>query len=371
MNCPNCGNATTITVGQKFCAKCGANLDAPSVTAATRPTAGSASPAIVEAPYSGFWRRAWAFLIDSFLFYFVFLIALLVVGAIARTASGKSGGLGSREIVVIGLVLVAFLAPWLYHALMESSSVQATVGKLAAGIKVTDEAGRRTTFGRATGRYFAHIVTGFTFGVGYAMVVFTRRRQALHDMMSGSLVVRRVFSTADIEAAGPAPRVSPVLATFAVLGIVLLGPFGVGIFAAIAIPAYQDYTIRSQVVEGLNAAASYKTAVAESIVQGRPLSALNSEQLQLPETGEWKYVRSIRVVSGIVEITYGGSANKLIAGKALLLVPATAGAGRSVAWACGHHEPPDGFRPVITKDLSEYTTVVDKFLPLLCRGGGR
>jgi type IV pilus assembly protein PilA len=189
-------------------------------------------------------------------------------------------------------------------------------------------------------------------------------------MIAGTLVVRRGFSPEYIEAAGPAPRVSPVLATFAVLGVLLLGPFGIGVLAAIAIPAYQDYTIRVQVTEGLNVAAPYKVAIAESVAQGQPLSALNSEQLQLPETGHWNYVRSIRVVSGIIEITYGGSANNLISGKTVLLVPAMADAGQTVAWACGHHGPPDGFSPATTKDLSEYTTVADKFLPMLGKAGG-
>jgi uncharacterized RDD family membrane protein YckC len=368
MYCPNCGNAITdpVTVGHRFCAKCGANLDAPGLAPATRTPGSSATAAAPEAPYSGFWRRVWARLIDGVVFYVAFVAVIVVVAAVA----GKTGGLGGRGVVVVATLAAFLLAPWLYHALMESSSVQATVGKLAAGIKVTDEAGRRTTFGRATGRYFAHMLTGLTLGVGYAMVVFTRRRQALHDMIAGSLVVRREYSPEYIEAAGPASRVSPVLATFAVLGMVLLGPFGVGILAAIAIPAYQDYTIRSQVFEGLNAATPYRAAVTESILQGQPPSALNSEQMQLPEASQSVYVRSIRVVSGIIEITYGGSANKLISGKRVLLVPATAGGGRSVAWACGHHAPPDGFTPLITKDLSEYTTVADRLLPMACRPGG-
>lgn len=363
MYCPNCG--TAVAAGQKFCAKCGAHLDAPSVAAAATPS--TASTAVAgETPYSGFWRRAGAWIIDCIAFYLAILVVGVVVGVVTRAVAGKSAGLGVREMVVF----VCLFVPWLYYALMESSSAQATLGKLVAAIKVTDEAGGRITFGRATGRYFAHILTGFTLGVGYAMVVFTRHRQALHDMIAGTFVVRREFSSEYIEAAGPAPRVSPVLATFAVVGVVLLGPCGIGILAAIAIPAYQDYTIRAQVTEGLNAAAPYKAAIAESIVQGQPLSALNSEQLQLPETGRWNYVRSIRVVSGIIEITYGGSANNFISGKTVLLVPATADGGQTVAWACGHHAPPDGFRSVTAKDLSEYTTVADKFLPMLCKSGG-
>lgn len=363
MYCPNCG--TAIASGQKFCAKCGANLETSNVRSATPIPAGSTSSS-GEAPYSGFWRRAWAWLIDCVVFYLAILMVGVIVGVVAAAVSGKSAGLGVRELIIVGFLFV----PWLYYALMESSSIQATLGKLAAGIKVTDEVGSRITFGRATGRYFAHILSGFTLGVGYAMVVFTRHRQALHDIIAGTFVVRRGFSAEYVRTAGAAPSVSPVLATFAVLGIVLLGPFGIGILAAIAIPAYQDYTIRVQVTEGLNAAASYKTAIAESMAQGQPLAALSSEQLQLPETGQWKYVRSIRVFSGIIEITYGASANNLISDKTVLLVPATADGGRTIAWTCGHHATPPGFTAVTEKDLSEYTTVADKFLPTLCKPGG-
>src|SRR5579863_8192625 len=188
MYCPNCG--TAVAAGQKFCAKCGAQLDAPSVAAAAPP---STAPTAVagETPYSGFWRRAGAWIIDCIAFYLAILVVGVVVGVVTRAVAGKSAGLGVREMVVF----VCLFVPWLYYALMESSSAQATLGKLVVGIKVTDEAGGRITFGRATGRYFAHILTGFTLGVGYAMVVFTRHRQALHDMIAGTFVVRREFSS--------------------------------------------------------------------------------------------------------------------------------------------------------------------------------
>ena len=78
-----------------------------------------------------------------------------------------------------------------YYALMESSANQATVGKMALGIRVTDLAGNRLTFGRATARHFGKIISGLTLGIGYLMVAFTPSKQALHDIMAGCLVVNR------------------------------------------------------------------------------------------------------------------------------------------------------------------------------------
>ena len=90
---------------------------------------------------------------------------------------------------VLGAVLAVF-AGWLYFALMESSASQATIGKTACGLRVTDESGRRISFGRATGRYFAKIVSALIFLIGFMMVGWTRRKQGLHDLIAGTLVVK-------------------------------------------------------------------------------------------------------------------------------------------------------------------------------------
>jgi uncharacterized RDD family membrane protein YckC/Tfp pilus assembly major pilin PilA len=360
MYCPNCG--TAVSESQRFCANCGTSLQ----TAKQAPISVFDSPpspsiAAVEPPYAGFWRRAWAWLIDYVVFTLVFYVLALIIGAAGVALVGKSAGIGVREIAIVGFLVF----PWLYYAGMESSVIQATVGKLVAGIKVTDLSGKRVTFARATGRYFAHILSGLTLGVGYAMVVFSSHRQALHDMVAGTLVVRKRFPQDYIATAGLAPRVSPWLATVAVVGVLLFGPFGIGILAAIAIPAYQDYMVRAQVAEGLGLAAPYQAAVVEAVAQGQSLASLTTEQLQLPETGQWRYVDSIRVVSGIVVVTYG-AANNLIAGKSVLLIPGTDDRG-AIVWTCGHSKLAPGITPVTTKNLGEYTTVANKYLPLACK----
>lgn len=74
---------------------------------------------------------------------------------------------------------------------MENSATQGTLGKLALGIKVTDLNGRRIGFGRATGRHFGKFISTLTLLIGYIMVAFTQKKQGLHDMMAGCLVVNR------------------------------------------------------------------------------------------------------------------------------------------------------------------------------------
>ncbi|MFY9676334.1 MAG: RDD family protein, partial [Terriglobales bacterium] len=88
-----------------------------------------------------------------------------------------------------GVLFVLTLgASWLYEALMESSSYQATLGKMIFGMKVTDLYGNRISFARATGRHFAKIVSGLLLCIGFIMVGLTERKQGLHDMMAGTLV---------------------------------------------------------------------------------------------------------------------------------------------------------------------------------------
>ena len=92
--------------------------------------------------------------------------------------------------IAVSWVFASWLViPWLYWALMESFSKQATLGKRALGILVTDIEGRRISFGRATVRYWAKIISSLTLLIGFIIAGFTSRKQALHDIISGCLVV--------------------------------------------------------------------------------------------------------------------------------------------------------------------------------------
>jgi uncharacterized RDD family membrane protein YckC len=76
---------------------------------------------------------------------------------------------------------------------MESSQYHATLGKMLLGLIVTDDQGRPITFGRATGRFFSKLISRFTLGIGYIMAGFTQRKQALHDLIANTLVVRKML----------------------------------------------------------------------------------------------------------------------------------------------------------------------------------
>ena len=138
--------------------------------------------------YAGFWRRAGALTIDVIIFgIFQAILMIVVIGSVTVSEpSDEAAGAAA-----IGLNIVVIVAAWLYFALMESSSKQATVGKMMIGAVVTDLDGNRISFGRASGRYFGKFVSGIILGIGYIMAVFTQRKQALHDIMAGCLVVRK------------------------------------------------------------------------------------------------------------------------------------------------------------------------------------
>lgn len=312
----------------------------------------------MDQPYAGFWRRFGGLVIDA-LVLFVILVLIAVI-LLRLLPAGPGGSLGAWTL------LTDLIVPWLYYAGMESSGLQATVGKLAVGVKVTDVEGRRISFLRATGRYLAHIVSALTLCIGYAMVVFTRKRQALHDMIAGTLVVLRSYSQEQVAVAGPAPEVSGWVTAGAILGVLFFGPFGVGVLAGISVPAYQDYTIRAQVTDGLAAAAPYKVAVNEAFAAGKPLSTLTTDQLGLSISAGSHFVQSIEVTSGFIAITYGDRANASIAGKRLLLRPGTTGNKQNLIWVCGRQPAPEEVTgPPGDADLS--TTVADRYLPALCR----
>ena len=152
--------------------------------------------------YAGFWKRFLAHIIDQFVVGIAEAIVLiplfLVVGLGAVGASASEDFEGDPDMFMALLagpimlaIVIAVVGTWLYYALMESSKLQGTLGKMALSIKVTDLAGNKLSFGRATGRYFAKIISGLIMGIGYIMAGFTQQKQALHDIIASCLVVNK------------------------------------------------------------------------------------------------------------------------------------------------------------------------------------
>lgn len=145
--------------------------------------------------YAGFWKRFVAWFVDSIIMMMAGGCIQFMIGAMIGVAVGVNGGdldtpNANMTFQLIG-TLVGTIVGWLYYALFESSQYQATPGKMLIQIKVTDMSGGRISFARATGRYFAKFLSTFTLGIGYIMAGFTEKKQALHDMVAGCLVVNR------------------------------------------------------------------------------------------------------------------------------------------------------------------------------------
>jgi uncharacterized RDD family membrane protein YckC len=199
MNCPSCG--ATTKDGSAFCGSCGKPIVGYSVgQSPAGASAGGAYVAAGAAPrgdtgrYAGFWLRFVAVIIDGLILGIPFMIIWFVTIGSAFPALMHTQD--PRVVLMVLLPRIFLLgmlglaSRWLYWALMESSTWQATLGKKALGIYVTDLEGRRISFGRATGRFFAKLISGFALWIGYIMAGFTEKKQALHDMIAGCLVQR-------------------------------------------------------------------------------------------------------------------------------------------------------------------------------------
>jgi len=138
----------------------------------------------------------------------------------------------------------------------------------------------------------------------------------------------------------------------------------IGILAAITVPAYQDYTIRSQVTEGMNLAAEAKAAVADFwATRGRLPGSNSSAGLADPNQYKSNYVQSITVSNdGHIDVVFGNRVNAQISGKILSLRAGTNNAGQ-IVWICGNANLPDG----VTSNAANNTNLDSKYLPVACR----
>lgn len=202
MFCSNCGRANADDAA--YCIQCGKPVAigvAPAATVA--PTA--VAPAAVMTPqlfYAGFWLRFVAYLIDAVLLMIIYtaLIVIIVFASGIATMLRNLPANPTPDMFFRGAVILAILVlgvvttviTWIYYAWMESSHTQGTFGKMALGLIVTDMQYRPISFARASGRFFARFITGLIpLFIGYIMIAFTAKKQALHDMIASCLVLRK------------------------------------------------------------------------------------------------------------------------------------------------------------------------------------
>lgn len=192
-----------------------------------------------EVVYAGFWKRFAAYTIDTFVLGVVFGILGVIMGVgLAVSASGArdpATAMSGMGLTFVLFYIVEIVGMAVYFAWMHSSSHQATLGKMAVGIKVTDDDGEAITFWRGFGRFFATILSSLILCIGYLMAGFTERKRALHDMVASTLVVDRWAFTGHPERQrhelGTLTVVISVIACALVVGYFLL------IFALIGLAA--------------------------------------------------------------------------------------------------------------------------------------
>ncbi|MGZ5032819.1 MAG: RDD family protein [Usitatibacter sp.] len=254
-------------------------------------------------PYSGFWRRAAALVIDNF----VLLLPLIALSYYVHPLLG------------VALILA-------YGAYFEASERRATPGKIACGIVVTGLEGERISFPRALGRQvlklLGNALSAITWLVFFLPAMFTRRHQGLHDLIV-STVVRRQPG-----------RGIPDIAV-AILGGLLPAVFFVGLLAGIAVPAYQDYVLRSRVGVALGAMEPYQRAVEGYFAAHQNLPrSIQELGLGMPTAPE---VKSFAMRDGRIIMEPSGFRPTGV----LILTPKVD--GKAIEWMCGS----DGLRPAM------------------------
>ena len=212
--CNKCGAQNAA--GAQFCNRCGASTSptpgvgptgvvsppsaSPSFASSDPASSNLASPystpatayqAVARVGYGGFWIRVVAAIIDAIILRVVVAPVGMIFGGLGM--AGTLSGIHHTGLGILGggiTIILLIFGSWLYEAFMESSSYQATLGKMIFGMKVTDLNGNRISFERATGRHFAKWLSAMILGIGYIMVGFTERKQGLHDLLAGTLVRR-------------------------------------------------------------------------------------------------------------------------------------------------------------------------------------
>jgi uncharacterized RDD family membrane protein YckC len=176
MYCPKCGDE--YREGFTICADCGEAL-------------------VIESPlieklndvYAGFFKRFLALFIDLAIWSVISftIIYILIIKVYVNIIDLDYGPV----VVWFSSLLVELIPFWLYNALLESSKYQGSLGKCALKIIVVDLEGNRITFKQSTKRFFSKLLSLFAFYIGFVMVIFTKKKQGLHDIIANTLVVKK------------------------------------------------------------------------------------------------------------------------------------------------------------------------------------
>lgn len=232
-------------------------------------------------PYAGFWRRVVALLLDSLIVSIPCLILYAVVMLCQALYLGGKADIMHKNpqalFAVMGGMLVCqiafFILFWLYFAFLESGEKQATFGKRVMGIKVVGANGDRISFARATGRFFGKYVSGFILNFGYCMAGFTKKRQALHDLMAETYVVQ-----ADFQPGQEKPELAFSIGGLIASIVVAIAPF-IFFFAALMMGII--FIAGVDAAEADHSASLRRLYVTQAKAQMRSLSLNNNTELPI------------------------------------------------------------------------------------------
>jgi uncharacterized RDD family membrane protein YckC len=273
-----------------------------------------------DTQWAGFWRRVAAYMLDGL----VLLIPSMLAGVVLRNE-------------VLGLF--AQFAIWIvYKILLESGAKQATLGKRAMGIKVVGPMGERITAARAAGRAFATILSGLIIGIGFLMAGLTSRKQALHDLIASTYVVRADPEPSDV--AGEHPTMPMTIGVWLVVILLFIFPFGIGMVAAISIPAYQDFTIRSKMSEAISEASLLKPDALAAFAANAPAKSVTPQSPHVKDLTIDPRSRSI--IMSLNSASFGTAVDP----NAQVFFRAQEGAEQ---WACEARGVPNKYVPVMCR----------------------
>ncbi|HVV97785.1 MAG TPA: RDD family protein [Rhodanobacteraceae bacterium] len=279
----------------------------------------------VDPIHAGFWRRCAARLIDS-----------LIVGAISSAlisvlravfdADGALSWIGDLEGLVIG---------WLYFASQESSAARATLGKRLMGLKVTDAHGERIGFGRATFRFLAQLLSAAIAGIGFMMAGWTARKQALHDILAGTLVVFREANSGPQRTPAERPPMPWYGWAINIAGFALASYLVAGV--ALTTVTYGAYLTRAQFLKASTHAELAKLAIDDFYTEAKrcPESSAEAGFDEEAESDEAFHIAIEPECHVAIEFADSTAVKSPLRGRRIdMTMAAPAGESESPTWRC-------------------------------------
>lgn len=194
MFCAQCGQ--WVADGDAACGRCGTAVHGTAIGPLPVP-ASRVVPAAEPVRFAGFWRRFATLVVDAIVLFFPTAIVRVLLGGDPFGTDGLFDGPSALRWTAANAGLW-----WIYCAAFESSPAQGSLGQQLLGVRVCDDRLRRISFVRASARYFAQWLSVLTCGLGYLVNLFTKKRQALHDLVAGCVLARAESLPAAVPARG-------------------------------------------------------------------------------------------------------------------------------------------------------------------------